>query len=57
MSNKYLKEATSIKLEVQDYVLNKSEQAIINKHEKALKELERINSDLQKLADKISEKK
>ncbi|ALS38493.1 hypothetical protein ABID30_002195 [Enterococcus rotai] len=56
ISNKYLQEAISIKLEVQDYAFNKSEQAIIDKYGKALEELERLNSDLEKIADKISEK-
>ncbi|PZL73030.1 hypothetical protein CI088_09155 [Enterococcus plantarum] len=53
VSNKYLKEATTVKLEVQDYVFNKSEQLIINKYGNALEELERLNSDLEKIADKI----
>lgn len=57
VSKKYLKEATKIKLEVKDYSFLKEEQAIINKFEKALKELESANVALKDLAIKIEEKK
>ncbi|MBC2084415.1 hypothetical protein IA940_03940 [Listeria marthii] len=56
VSKKYLKEATK-KLEVKDYSLLKEEQAIINKFEKALKELESANVALKDLAIKIKEKR
>ncbi|MBC1862655.1 hypothetical protein HCA36_03405 [Listeria welshimeri] len=57
VSKKYLKEATKIKLEVKDYSLLKKEQAIINKFEKALKELESANVVLKDLAIKIEGEK
>ncbi|MBL1228027.1 hypothetical protein IW492_02125 [Enterococcus sp. BWB1-3] len=57
VTEKYLKEATKIKLEVKDYTFTKGEQTIINKFEKALKELENTNASLEKLASKIEEQK